>query len=384
MKHLPASNCLGRFGPVLAAALTALVVTQGIAASGTQAEELAQTANGIRKNGADSRKPHPSSALAGRATPISAIRTVELVKLSVAELEALIAEQRKLVAEYPKDETLRRNLGWISMEAANRILQAESLGRMQEASAYAALIRSSLAETRWRVTQLVREEPSRGLAALGVFHAEGILAPKESSRGCDYFAKAAALGHAAAAYRASQCLAKTDPKLARQWLEQSAGAGHAGAQEAMGRGCIETSRVDLACARKRLEPAAAQGRASAMSLLAWVYAREGTEAALARAATLYREAAESGDLAAQNNLGEFHETGRGVPRDTAVAIQWYRRSAEQGFGPAQFNLARLLAFGMGTERDTSQARDWATKAQAQGIAQADELLRLLSDAEKRR
>ena len=322
--------------------------------------------------------------LAGQAAPVPAVRIVELVKLSATELEALVAEQRKLVAENPRDETVRKNLGWISMEAANRILQAESLGRMQEASAYAALVRNSLADTLWRVTQLARQEPSRGLAALGVFHAEGILARKQAARACDEFAKSAALGHAAAAYRASLCLAKTDPKGARRWLEQSAGAGHAGAQEAMGRACLESSSVDLACAREWLEPAAAQGRVSAMSLLAWVYARAGTEAALSRAVTLYRAAAESGDLAAQNNLGEFHETGRGVPRDTAIAIQWYRRSAEQGFGPAQFNLARLLAFGMGTERDTLQARDWATKAQAQGVAQADELLRLLSDAEKRR
>jgi len=331
-----------------------------------------------------SRKARPSPVQASPAASLPAIQAGDLVNLSAAELEALIAQQRKHVAENPKDETVRRNLGWISMEAANRILQAESLGRMEEVSTYVALIRNSLADTLWRVTQLAREEPERGLAALGVFHAEGILAPKEARRGCEEFEKAAALGHAAAAYRASLCVAKTDPGRARRWREQSAGAGDAGAQEAMGRACIEAASVDLACARKWLESASAQGRASAMSLLAWVYAREGTDAALSRAATLYRAAAQSGDAAAQNNLGEFHETGRGVPRDTATAIQWYRMSAEQGFGPAQFNLARLLAFGMGTARDTEQARDWATKAKAQGIAQADELLRLLSDAEKRR
>ena len=382
MKHPPASIGHGRSRPVLAAALAALLVAHGMEVSGVWAAEGALESAG--KSGTKSRRARPSPAQASSSAPLPAIQAGDLTKFSTAELEVLIAEQRKHVPENPKDETVRRNLGWISIEVANRILQAESLGRMQEASTYAALIRNSLPDTFWRVTQLARLEPSRGLAALGVFHVEGILAPKAARRGCEEFAKAAALGHAAAAYRASLCLATSDAKGARRWLEQSAGAGHAGAQEAMARACLETSSVDLACAREWLEPAAAQGRVSAVSLLAWVYARAGTEAALSRAATLYRAAAESGDLAAQNNLGEFHETGRGVPRDTAAAIQWYRRSAEQGFGPAQFNLARLLAFGMGTQRDTAQARDWAAKAQAQGIAQADELLRLLADAEKRR
>jgi len=382
MKHPPASLGLGRIRPVLAAALAALLVAHGMAVSVVRAEEGAREP--ATNGGAKLRRARPSSVPASPAASLPAIQAGDLTRLSSAELEELIAEQRRHVPANPRDETVRRNLGWISMEAANRILQAEALGRMREASTYVAMIRASLVDTLWRVTQLARQEPSRGLAALGVFHAEGILAPKQAARACDEFAKAAALGHAAAAYRASLCVAKTDPKAARRWLEQSAGAGHAGAQEAMGRACLETSSVDLACAGHWLGLAAAQGRISAMSLLAWVYAREGTDAALSRAATLYRVAAETGDLAAQNNLGEFHETGRGVPRDTAIAIQWYRRSAEQGFGPAQFNLARLLAFGMGTERDTVQARDWATKAQAQGIAQADELLRLLSDSEKRR
>ena len=367
---------------MLAAALAALLVAHGMEVSGVWAAEGALESAG--KSGTKSRRARPSPAQASSSAPLPAIQAGDLTKFSTAELEVLIAEQRKHVPENPKDETVRRNLGWISIEVANRILQAESLGRMQEASTYAALIRNSLPDTFWRVTQLARLEPSRGLAALGVFHVEGILAPKAARRGCEEFAKAAALGHAAAAYRASLCLATSDAKGARRWLEQSAGAGHAGAQEAMARACLETSNVDLACAGNWLGLAAAQGRVSAMSLLAWVYARAGTEAALSRAATLYREASEAGDLAAQNNLGEFHETGRGVPRDTAIAIQWYRRSAEQGFGPAQFNLARLLAFGMGTERDTAQAREWAAKAQAQGIAQADELLKLLADAEKRR
>jgi hypothetical protein len=320
-----------------------------------------------------------------RAAPEAVpLRTEDLPKRSSVELEELIVQQRKLVAANPKDETVRRNLGWISVEVANRVLEAESLGRIQEVSVYTTLIRTGLADTLWRVTQIAQQGTARARAALGLYHSEGILVPKDYARGCNYFSQAAAAGHVAAAYRASLCLANTDPERARQWLGQSARGGHAGAQEAMGRTCIENTSIDAACAKRWLEPAAGQGRVGAMSLLAWLHAREGTEAALLQAAKLYRTAAEAGDLAAQNNLGEFYETGRGVPRQPVQALDWYRRSAEKGFAPAQFNLARLLAYGVGTERDPASARGWATKAQEQGIGQAAELLKLLAEAEKPR
>ncbi len=308
----------------------------------------------------------------------------DLPKHSVAELGERIVQQRKLVAASPKDETLRRNLGWISVEAANRVLEAESLDRTQEVSHYTKLIRTELADTLWRVTQIAHQKQVRAQAALGLYHSESILVPRDAARGCDYFSQAAAAGHVAAAYRASLCLTNAEPERARQMLDQSARGGHAGAQEAMGRACIENTSIDAVCAKRWLEPAAVQGRVGAMSLLAWLHARDGTEAALLQAVKLYRSAAEAGDLAAQNNLGEFYETGRGVPRQPEQALDWYRRSAEKDFAPAQFNLARLLAYGVGTERDPASARGWATKAQEQGIGQAAELLKLLAEAEKPR
>jgi TPR repeat protein len=330
------------------------------------------------------RKQHPQPKPATPAPALASLETGDLAKRSAAELEALIAEQRSVVKLSPRDETARRNLGLISVEAANRVLDAQSMGRMQDVNAYASLIKESLADTLWRVTQLAREDPARAQAALGLYYSEGVLVPKDPVRGCDHFAKAAAAGHLAAAYRSSECLAKIDPESARRWLERSASGGNPAAQETLGRACIEGTSVDAACAKKWLEPAAAKGRVSAMSVLAWLYVREGTPVTAAKAAELYRAAADAGDLAAQNNLGELYETGRGVSRDAAQALVWYRKSAESGFAPAQFNLARLLAFGLGTERDTAAAREWATKAQGQGVAQAGELLRLIAEGEKPR
>ena len=327
-------------------------------------------------------KPPTPSKVRGQAEPTIALPSGDLDKLTAQDLAALIAGQRELIKIAPADDIARRNLGLLSVEAAIRILKSESLGRAREASDYATLIKTSLMDTLWRVTRLVGEQPARAQAALGMFYAEGILAPADIARSCDYFAKSAAAGQIDAAYRASQCEAKTDPKRAQQWLEQAAIGGNAAAEERMGRACIERGNYDPVCAKPWLQSAAAQGRASATSLLAWIYIREGTSESLSQALRLYQSAAEAGDFTAQNNLGELFETGRGVEKQPALAFGWYRRSAEGGFAPGQFNLARLLAYGFGTERDPNAAREWAARAQKQGIAQAAELLKLIAEAEK--
>jgi TPR repeat protein len=390
MIRLPAAPAHLGVAVLILALLPGIVIAQGapqaeLRRADRQVDPAAVTKpKAARRSAARPSKVHrkPVARPASPAPAAVPLLAGDLAKRTAAELEALITEQRKVVKATPGNETARRNLGLISIEAANRILQAQSMGRAQEVSAYTALIRTSLADTLWRVTQLAREEPVRAQAALGLYHADGILAPMDSVRGCDYFAKAAAAGQIAAAYRASQCLAKAEPERAQRWLEQSALGGNPAAQETMGRACIEGASIDAACAKKWLQPAAAQGRVSAISVLAWLNAREGTPDSLTEASRLYRAAADAGDFAAQNNLGELFETGRGVSREPAQALGWYRKSAESGFAPAQFNLARLLAFGIGTARDTVTAREWATRAQGQGIAQATELLKLIADAEK--
>ena len=396
MQRLPFAIARRLLGCLLLAAPLHLACAQGAAQSGLRrAEELSNRSRGLlskenEPGRSDSKprtakhEPGAASRHARRAPAVVPVVPGELAKLSRAELEALIAKHRDVVKTAPRDDLTRHNLGRISIEAANRVLRAQSLGRTREVSDYAELIGNSLADTLWRVTRISREEPARGLAALGLYYSDGILVPADPARGCDYFAKAAAAGHAAASYRTFQCLSKAEPQAARRWLERSAAAGDPAAQEALGRACIEGARRDAACAKKWLEPAAAQGRVGAISVLGWLAASEGTPESLVRALKLYRSAAQAGDVAAQNNLGELLETGRGLAREPTQALEWYRKSARSGFAPAQFNLARMFAFGNGTERDAATARTWASKALAQGIAQAKELLKLIADAEKPR
>lgn len=59
-----------------------------------------------------------------------------------------------------------------------------------------------------------------------------------------------------------------------------------------------------------------------------------------RAAQLWRQAAQAGDVHAQTNLGLLYETGTGVTRDDLRALDWYRRAADAGFAHAQRQLGR--------------------------------------------
>jgi TPR repeat protein len=122
--------------------------------------------------------------------------------------------------------------------------------------------------------------------------------------------------------------------------------------------------------------AAAAGRPSAQSLLAWMYTQGagGRSPDPARAVRLYQQAARAGDAAAQNNLAELYEIGRGVAADPAQALDWYRKAAEAGFAPGQFNLGRLYAAGAGVPRDYAEARKWLEQAERGGVATARTLL----------
>jgi TPR repeat protein len=297
----------------------------------------------------------------------------EYMHVPDAQIEARIAEQRQLLRYDPRDETAHQTLALIAVELGNRILDLDALGRKQDIARWIDVIRTKLADTFWRTSQLAKSD-ARTAAALGLFYSEGILTAPDAAKGCEEFARAAQGGHSAAEYQAALCLTRADPERARGLLERAAENDHAGAQELMGRACIEGEKKDRACAAKWLERAAAQGRPSAQSLLGWLYASDPAQSDAGKAVSYYRAAAQAGDHAAENNLGELYELGKGVPQDASLAFGWYTRAAQAGFPPAQLNLARLYAAGSGVARNTALAREWAERAQQQGQEHAGELL----------
>ena len=304
---------------------------------------------------------------------VSEAKMREFMQLTSAQLEQRIVEQRQILRLDPKDEAARQILGLIAVELGNRILDLDALGRRQDIARLMDVIRKDLHDTLWRVSQMAKAD-GRAAASLALFYSEGILAQREPGTACELYARAAQAGHLAAAYQAGLCKTRTDPKLAKTLLERAAENGHAGAEELMGRACIEDEAKDIACALDWLQRAAVRGRPSAMSLLGWLYSSDSAHMDLGKSVHYYRAAADAGDAAAQNNLGEFFETGRGVAQDTASAFSWYARAAAAGFPPAQLNLARLYAAGTGVARDLATARLWAERARSQGQDQAQVLL----------
>ena len=98
-------------------------------------------------------------------------------------------------------------------------------------------------------------------------------------------------------------------------------------------------------------------------------------AALARkdypaAMTLFRDAADHGDRAAQYNLGRLYSQGLGAPANPAGALLWFRKAAAQGHPGAQFELGQAYRNGQGVPRDLAAAAGWYRKAAAQGYAGA--------------
>lgn len=86
----------------------------------------------------------------------------------------------------------------------------------------------------------------------------------------------------------------------------------------------------------------------------------------AKAASLFREAAEHRIVGAMNNLGTLYEAGRGVAQNFTEAAKCYRADAELGDGNAQVNLGRLLLEGKGLARNVDEGLHWIRKAAENG------------------
>jgi TPR repeat protein len=105
----------------------------------------------------------------------------------------------------------------------------------------------------------------------------------------------------------------------------------------------------------------------------------GVERDYAKAAKLYRQAADLGHAKAQVGLGTLHATGRGVPRDDAEAVRWFRKAADQGEAAAQSYLGFMYETGQGVPNDGAEAVRWYRKAADQGDAVAQKRLGSMYD-----
>ncbi len=89
-----------------------------------------------------------------------------------------------------------------------------------------------------------------------------------------------------------------------------------------------------------------------------------------RAVTLYKQAAEAGDLRAMVSLAQLHESGTGVPQDQEMALSLYERAAEGGSFDAMINLAVTLFEGNIVPKDEARAIALLQQAAEGGSAKA--------------
>ena len=85
----------------------------------------------------------------------------------------------------------------------------------------------------------------------------------------------------------------------------------------------------------------------------------------AKAFNLLSEAAESGHVMAQEELGLRYLKGNGIQKDPSQAVRWLEKAAEQGSAAAQYRLALCLQAGEGIEKNNSLAAAWFEEAASQ-------------------
>jgi len=312
-------------------------------------------------------KPKPAAATQAEHDPLT---EWELLNGAAIELRARIGKQ-------PRNDALRQQMADLAIRSAVGAERALAIGDASLFDSYRRQFGEQFRDTPWRIGRMAGQGSGAASYAAGVLALHGFLKPADVAAACRDFEAALAKGYPGARFRLSQCLDKTDPDRSAVLLREAAASGHPVAAEMTGRACLAAEPQDVQCAWDRLTVAAAAGRPSAQSLLAWMYTRGmgGRPADPARAARLYQQAAKAGDAAAQNNVAELYETGRGVPVDLKQALDWYRKAAEAGFAPAQYNLGRLHAAGAGgVPKDYAEARKWLEQAERGGVATARTLL----------
>ncbi|AVP97355.1 hypothetical protein C7S18_09185 [Ahniella affigens] len=236
----------------------------------------------------------------------------------------------------------------------------ESEGDRTSADAIRRFVRDQLPDTEWRIGyQTQNNDQGAAEAVLTRLRTDPKSEPKAV---CDAAFRAAGLGSAEGQFRQAQCA--TDGGESRRYLEQAAATGHAGAQEALGRICLNEGAAGADCTTRWLCRAAQAGRTDAQSLLGWWLGRSDAPAAdRVDAEPWLKIAAERGERAAMNNLGEWWERSG----DVNQALLWYRKAADAGQPEAMVNVGRMLARSAG---QCEQAAAWFDKAAAQGLSMA--------------
>jgi TPR repeat protein len=142
---------------------------------------------------------------------------------------------------------------------------------------------------------------------------------------------------------------------------------------------------DPAKAKAAFGRAIAMGYTPAKCALGQMLMAEPAEAS--RGLALCKEAAEAGDVDAQQAVGDAYFRGGPAPRDHAEARRWYAMAAERNDPQAARTLGEMYANGDGGKRDTKKAVELWRKAEQAGdplacILVADQLFADITGGKK--
>ena len=183
----------------------------------------------------------------------------------------------------------------------------------------------------------------RAANALGELYQTGFGVPRDETRACDLFEKAAKADIVTAARNFADCFF---------W-------GKGGRAQ------------DYAQSKYWYERGIAANDAPAFCSLGAQYRRGlGVPKDAARAVALCAQGAELGDAEAQADLGEMYLAGTDVPRDAAAALQLLTKAAAQNHGRAMLNLGLMYWNGDGVAKDLNRARGLVLGACRAGVESA--------------
>ena len=135
-----------------------------------------------------------------------------------------------------------------------------------------------------------------------------------------------------------------------------------------------------AAGSEALRQAAASGNAAAQFVVASNYLDgKSIEQDFTKAAAWYQKAAGQGLAPAQYRLATLFERGRGVPQDIAAARLWYERAAEGGNVKAMHNAAVIASSAQDGQPDYSRAAKWFTAAAEHGLKDSQYNLAVLHE-----
>jgi len=233
---------------------------------------------------------------------------------------------------------------------------------------------------RWLDRLTRRREPEADVATL-------MAAAFEAARRNDY---AAALGiwgplaHAGVARAQNNvgaCFAEglgvdRDPELALRWLILAAQARDPVGQRNLAAAYFKGEGVaqDRARAAELYRAAAEQGDGPAQDMLSWMLLEGGIPVDAVEARRWALAAAEHGIASAMTRVGMLYHNALGVERDPVEAACWWRRGAAHGDADGQAMLGAAHTLGSGVPRDPVAALAWLLRAQAGGSTLAASFL----------